>query len=135
MTTARIGEDEVARPKKDECSLASTRETPDLLIGQNMADCFDRQYGPKLPNGFRVVTSGLGPMLGEAGKVASNRNAASNTHAAATLDPEPKSATSTAPPFSVKRLGTSPRLGYNPEDPLNLWTLYDYAPRLVTVPD
>ncbi|KAH7712180.1 hypothetical protein AAVH_20486 [Aphelenchoides avenae] len=108
VTTALISEDDVAMLKKNRCSLISSREAPDLLIGQDLMELFDRQLGPKLPNKFRVVRFILGPMTGGAGKVAQVGKATTSTHAAVDLDPT--------------RLRAHE---YNPKDPLNLWTLGD----------
>ncbi|KAH7710607.1 Pao retrotransposon peptidase family protein [Aphelenchoides avenae] len=130
VTTAIVTDEEVAQLERNDCALISTRETPDLLIGQDLLHLFQRRFGPTLPNGFQVVWSCLGPMLGGAGKVAHNRRAAATTNAAATSDPEPPNDTSTAPPSVQEPPPPAPtqHLGYNPEDPLNLWTIDDPAP-------
>ncbi|KAH7698276.1 Pao retrotransposon peptidase family protein [Aphelenchoides avenae] len=132
VTTATVDADDVAMLQRNECSLISTRETPDLLIGQDLVHLFDRQFGPRLPSGFQVVWSILGPMVGGAGTVACPMKITPATNAAAAPDPEPPSDTSTEPSSAADGTpppvtdGTPPsarNLGFNPEDPLNLWTL------------
>ncbi|KAH7727963.1 Pao retrotransposon peptidase family protein [Aphelenchoides avenae] len=125
VTTALVADDEVQLLKKNKCSLISTREKPDLLIGQDLFHLFERRFGPQLPNGFHVTWTCLGPVAGGAGKVAGNRKAATTTHAAASSDPEPPSDTTTKPPSTSETPPPPQNLGYNPDDPLNLWTLDD----------
>ncbi|KAH7719680.1 Pao retrotransposon peptidase family protein-like protein [Aphelenchoides avenae] len=99
-------------------------QTPYLLIGQDLVHLFDRRLGPRLPNGFQVVWSNLGPMVGGAGKVANNAKAARSTNTAAASDPEPPSVdTAIAPPSAADETPSVRNFGFNPEDPLNLWTL------------
>ncbi|KAH7673226.1 hypothetical protein AAVH_42293, partial [Aphelenchoides avenae] len=68
VTTALVADDEVQLLKKNKCSLISTRETPDLLIGQDLFHLFERRFGPQLPSGFHVTWTCLGPVAGGAGK-------------------------------------------------------------------
>ncbi|KAH7669902.1 Pao retrotransposon peptidase family protein, partial [Aphelenchoides avenae] len=68
VTTALVADDEVQLLKKNKCALISTREKPDLLIGQDLFHLFERRFGPQLPNGFHVTWTCLGPVAGGAGK-------------------------------------------------------------------
>ncbi|KAH7696390.1 Zinc knuckle family protein, partial [Aphelenchoides avenae] len=70
VTTALVEEHELPPLLKDEVTLISSRETPDILIGQDTVQLFKRQTKTQLPNGFDLVQSILGPMIGGAGKVA-----------------------------------------------------------------
>ena len=140
ITTAIIEPDEVTMLEKNECSLVSSRETPDLLIGQDLDYLFDRDFKPRLPNGFRLVKSCLGWMVGGAGTVANTRKTAPITSTATVSDSsgsansaarsssEPPSETDDAPPPATEQPPPIPSLGYNLEDPLNLWTIDDPAP-------
>ncbi|KAH7693810.1 hypothetical protein AAVH_39150 [Aphelenchoides avenae] len=129
VTTALLKPGEVAMLQMKACSLISTRETPDLLIGQDLMHLFNRRCGPRLPNGFAVVWSALGPMAGGAGKVARTGTAADATAVAATSVPEPPSSVTIAPLTGpAEQRARKYSNGFNPEDPLNIWSLDDIAP-------
>ncbi|KAH7710260.1 Pao retrotransposon peptidase family protein [Aphelenchoides avenae] len=141
VTTALVSDDEVQLLRKNECAMISTREKPDLLIGQDLFHLFDRRLGPRLPNGFHVTWTCLGPVASGAGKVASHRKDGSSTTVAVNSDPElledppspvpqpPTDTSTTSPPSAPgQHQMPTPSLGYNPDDPLNLWTLEDDPP-------
>ncbi|KAH7700132.1 Pao retrotransposon peptidase family protein, partial [Aphelenchoides avenae] len=69
VRTAFVTNEELPQLRKNDCALISTRETPDLLIGQDLVHLFDRRHEKRLPNGCYVVHTVLGPMVGGAGQV------------------------------------------------------------------
>ncbi|KAH7724126.1 Pao retrotransposon peptidase family protein-like protein [Aphelenchoides avenae] len=82
VRTALITRDELPLLQHNACTLISTREQPDILIGQDMVRLFKRRYGPDLPNGFYVVNTVLGPLVGGAGRVINDES--KDVHVAAT---------------------------------------------------
>ncbi|KAH7708794.1 Pao retrotransposon peptidase family protein [Aphelenchoides avenae] len=83
LRTALVEDSELPALQKNECALISSRETPDILIGQDTIQLFRRQTGQRLPSGFDIVDSFLGPMIGGAGKVANIESKAVPTSTAA----------------------------------------------------
>ncbi|KAH7711566.1 Pao retrotransposon peptidase family protein-like protein [Aphelenchoides avenae] len=70
VSTALVEEHELPPLLKNEVTLISTRETPDILIGQDTVQLFRRHTEARLPNGFDLIQTILGPMIGGAGRVA-----------------------------------------------------------------
>ncbi|KAH7676078.1 Pao retrotransposon peptidase family protein, partial [Aphelenchoides avenae] len=70
VTTALVEDRELPSLLKNEVTLISTRETPDILIGQDTVQLFQRHTEQRLPNGFDLIRTILGPMIGGAGRVA-----------------------------------------------------------------
>ncbi|KAH7720559.1 hypothetical protein AAVH_11986 [Aphelenchoides avenae] len=68
VTTALVANDEVQLLKKNKCALISTREKPDLLMGQDLFHLFERRFGPQIPSGFHDTWTCLGPVAGGAGR-------------------------------------------------------------------
>ncbi|KAH7695642.1 Pao retrotransposon peptidase family protein [Aphelenchoides avenae] len=69
VRTAFVTNEDIPRLRQNNCALISTRETPDLLIGQDLVHLFERRHEKRLPNGCYVVQTVLGPMVGGAGQV------------------------------------------------------------------
>ena len=70
VTTALVEDHELPALLKNEVSLISTRETPDILLGQDTFQLFRRGKPKRLPNGFDMIRTLLGPVIGGAGRVA-----------------------------------------------------------------
>ncbi|KAH7721680.1 hypothetical protein AAVH_10854 [Aphelenchoides avenae] len=133
VTTALLEPEEVAQLRRNECSLISTRETPYLLIGQDLVHLFGRKLDPSC----RTVSTSSG-----AGKVAYRRKAADSTNVAAAPDSESQDAATetmddtpsenddapSSPHSPAEKPPSAKNLGCNPDDPLNLWTLEDDDP-------
>ncbi|KAH7694477.1 reverse transcriptase, partial [Aphelenchoides avenae] len=79
VTTALVEDHELPPLLDNEVSLISSRETPDILIGQDTVQLFRRQTKGRLPNGFDLIKTILGPMIGGAGKVANPTSAFDTT--------------------------------------------------------
>ncbi|KAH7702816.1 Pao retrotransposon peptidase family protein [Aphelenchoides avenae] len=86
VRTALVTRDELPLLHKNACTLISTRERPDLLIGQDTVKLFKRRFGPDLPSGFHVIQTVLGPMVGGPGRATT---AESRDVHVATSPPEP----------------------------------------------
>ncbi|KAH7712564.1 Pao retrotransposon peptidase family protein [Aphelenchoides avenae] len=69
VRTALVHRDDLPPLQRNAGALISTRERPDILIGQDAAQRFQRRPGQDLPNGFYVVHTVLGPLVGGAGRV------------------------------------------------------------------
>ncbi|KAH7718428.1 hypothetical protein AAVH_14110 [Aphelenchoides avenae] len=71
--------------RSNNCALISTRETPDLLIGQDLVHLFERRHEKRLPNGCYVVQTVLGHMVGGAGQLTTTVPKDTNTSTAADI--------------------------------------------------
>ncbi|KAH7717681.1 Pao retrotransposon peptidase family protein [Aphelenchoides avenae] len=77
---APIFEDQLAALRRDAIPVPVTREAPDILIGQDLFDLFERTTLPRLPQGFAVTSTILGPTISGAGRPKpTSTNAAAST--------------------------------------------------------
>ncbi|KAH7706731.1 Zinc knuckle family protein [Aphelenchoides avenae] len=70
VRTALVEDADLPLLRRNERQLSSCQVTPHVLVGQDRIQLFMRQTGERLPNGFDVVHTILGPMIGGAGTVA-----------------------------------------------------------------
>ncbi|KAH7710110.1 integrase core domain protein [Aphelenchoides avenae] len=67
---APIDEEDLAALRTDSLAVPITQEKPDILIGQDNAHLFERTTLPRLPHGFAVIGTIMGPVLSGLGRVA-----------------------------------------------------------------
>ncbi|KAH7715050.1 Zinc knuckle family protein [Aphelenchoides avenae] len=94
VRTALVEDTDLPMLRGSKRELSPTQVTPEILIGQDCIHLFGRQHGLRLPTGYDVVHTILGPTVGGATQVAS-------------IQPKAVPSSSAAPAIEV----TGPRIG------------------------
>ncbi|KAH7705564.1 Zinc knuckle family protein [Aphelenchoides avenae] len=73
VRTALVEDADLPRLRRKERNVTPIQVAPDILIGQDRFQLFGRHTGPRLPTGFDIVHTILGPTIGGAPQVAATQ--------------------------------------------------------------
>ncbi|KAH7720378.1 CBN-SRU-33 protein [Aphelenchoides avenae] len=144
VTTALVEDHELPSLLKNEVTLISSRETPDILIGQDTVQLFKRHTETRLPNGFDLIQTILGPVVGGAGRVANPEDVDTTSivicaapsddvrldYEAIELDGSAVQPTSFPPPPTTSKFSQTPLPPQHPGKPQQAQTTFGSLPKL-----